>query len=175
MGMKDAARNRPFLSTGEMFRLKLADNGAFVGRFDALSEKERRKLVEGDVARVPLDAISEVAWPKPRALEIEWLASASDLVRAMDWLRRKTDSGAAAPLRSVLAINPGLDLSKAHFAYLGYKGGSEPGVLDMTYLVQTQAGTWYALSAAWNDPAAALDETRFFGLMQRALELIAER
>ena len=42
--------------------------------------------------------------------------------------------------------------------YLGYKGGSEPGVIAMSFLAQRQDGDWYALSASWNNPAARVDE-----------------
>jgi beta-lactamase class A len=174
MGMKDPASNRPFLATNELFRLKLSDGGTSAAQYTALSESNRRQKLD-DLARIKLDEIKAVPWTSPRAIDVEWIASAADLVRAMDWLRRKTESGPAAALRGVLAINPGVDIDKARFAYLGFKGGSEPGVLDMTYLVQTKAGTWFALSATWNDPAATLDEARFIGLVKRALELLPER
>ena len=39
-----------------------------------------------------------------RDRRVEWFASANELVRAMDWLRRNADDTA----RAILAINPGL-------------------------------------------------------------------
>ena len=41
---------------------------------------------------------------------------------------------ATAPVLDVLAINPGIADATGAFAYIGYKGGSEPGVLNLTYV-----------------------------------------
>jgi hypothetical protein len=40
--------------------------------------------------------------------------------------------------------------------YVGFKGGSEPGVLNMTYLLQSTKGEWYALSVGGNNRQAPL-------------------
>jgi hypothetical protein len=106
--------------------------------------------------------------------DIEWFASASDLCRAMNWLRIATELGPAAPLRGVLAINPGLSVSKEAFPFVGYKGGSETGVLNLTYLLRAKDGTWYAASAGWNDPMQAVEESRLIGLMQRVVYLLGK-
>ena len=101
--------------------------------------------------------------------ELEWFASANDLARTLDWLRRNGDPQALA----ILGISPGGAPSlRQDFDYVGYKGGSEPGVLNLTWLVRNRAGVWHAVTGTWNNPAAALDEARFVGLMQRALQLV---
>ena len=83
----------------------------------------------------------------------------------MDWLRRNADETA----RAILAINPGLPpQTRGAVAYAGFKGGSEPGVANLTYLVRTRAGAWYAVSVGWNNPAAPVDENRLAGLDARA-------
>ena len=56
---------------------------------------------------------------------------------------------------------------------MGFKGGSEPGVLNLSWLLRAQAGGWYAVAATWNDPEQTLDEARFVGLASRALFLLA--
>ena len=106
--------------------------------------------------------------------DVEWFASASDLCRAMDWLRRATESGKAAALRGVLAINPGLPVSTEAFPFVGYKGGSEPGVINLTFLLRAKDGTWYAATAGWNDPKAAVEDGKLTGLMQRVLYLLGK-
>ena len=40
------------------------------------------------------------------------------------------------------------------------KGGSEPGVLNLTWLVRNRAGTWHVVTGSWNNPAAPLEEHR---------------
>jgi len=75
----------------------------------------------------------------------------------------------------ILAVNPGIAPADAkRWRYLGYKGGSEPGVIAMHFLAQARDGDWYALSASWNNPAARVDEPRFVALMTRALNLLAQ-
>ena len=72
-----------------------------------------------------------------------------------------------------MGISPGGPPSlRQDFAYIGFKGGSEPGVLNLTWLVRNRAGAWHAVVGTWNNPDAALDEARFVGLMQRALQLV---
>jgi len=71
----------------------------------------------------------------------------------------------------ILAINPMLGEGMAgDWAYGGYKGGSEPGVLNLSWLLQDKAGEWYAVSASWNDPAHTLDESRLIALGHRLIE-----
>ena len=43
---------------------------------------------------------------------------------------------------------------------MAFKGGSEPGVLNLTMLVTARTGTSYCVSATWNR-AAPLDEGGF--------------
>jgi hypothetical protein len=70
--------------------------------------------------------------------------------------------------------NVGLSISKEAFPYIGYKGGSETGVLNLTYLLRAKDGTWYAASAGWNDPKDSVETTKLTGLMQRALYLLGK-
>ncbi|HZG46313.1 MAG TPA: hypothetical protein VEZ41_08595, partial [Allosphingosinicella sp.] len=78
-----------------------------------------------------------------------------------------------AKAHEILAINPGLGSSVAgRYGYLGYKGGSERGVINMTFLLRTKAGDWYSMAGSWNDPARALDDQKFVALMSRAVALV---
>ena len=100
---------------------------------------------------------------------VEWFASAADLVRTMDWLRRHGDEAT----RAILAINPGVGPAvTGDLAYAGYKGGSEPGVLNLSWLVHNRAGAWLVVTGSWNNSAATVEETRFLGLMSRAVQLV---
>ena len=82
------------------------------------------------------------------------------------------DGGDALP---ILAVNPGIAPADAgRWRYLGYKGGSEPGVIAMSFLAQRQDGDWYAFSASWNNSTARVDEARFVALVTRALNLLAQ-
>ncbi|MFA6114289.1 MAG: serine hydrolase [Sphingomonas sp.] len=166
-----AGHNRPFLGTLEAFKLK---SGALGTRYAALDEKDRRALLDGEVKAMPISEIRGdlFALGKPMAIDtIEWFASPADLARTMDWLRRHTEDGPAAEARAILAKNSGIGPAASAWNYVGFKGGSEPGVINMTFLLQAKGGIWYALSGSWNNPAAAVNEGRFAALMRRAIEL----
>jgi beta-lactamase class A len=170
IGVRAPERNRPFLSTLEMFGLKASPDAAFQA-WAAADEAGRRAILSRDFAWTGPDGIdfSGIGIAPRRIDTLEWFASASDLVRTMDWLRRSGD----AETHAILAISPGISrATAAELGYVGYKGGSEPGVIHMTFLVRNRAGAWHAVSGSWNDPAAPVDEARFAALMLRAVQLV---
>lgn len=171
-------RNVPFMGALELFKLKGVDGGALGTRYLSLATAARRAFLDGTVRDTPIAAIPANLFQngKPlRIAELEWFANPNDLVRAMDWLRRHMDGPAGPELRAILSKNPGLPEAAARWRYVGYKGGSEPGVLTMTFLLQAKDGSWYALSSGVNDPAKPVDTLKFTGLMTRALDLAAPR
>ncbi len=179
MGNSAAQRNTPFLATNELFRLKLTTKGLLADKYLKMKPEDRRTYLDGLLPETPLDerTIDMSLAAKPFCIDtIEWFASARDLCRAMEWIRKETELGKTANWRQVLAVNPGLDVSKKLFDFVGYKGGSETGVVNLTYLVRARVdGSWYALSCGWNDPNAAVDESKLAGIVTRALSLIGAR
>jgi beta-lactamase class A len=172
VGVKAPERNRPFLSTREAFALKMGDPAA-LRAWSAADEAGRRAILSGALAAVDAASldVSKLSG-RPLAIgEVEWFASAADLVRTLDWIRRSGDSNAL----DILAINPGLGRAAAEgFSYMGFKGGSEPGVLNTSFLLRNKAGKWIAVSTTWNDPAAPLDEAKYIGLMGRLIALMKQ-
>lgn len=83
----------------------------------------------------------------------------------MDWLRRNTEGASGADARAVLSKNPGLSIDRAQYSWTGFKGGSEPGVMNLTLLERGVDGNWYAAAASWNDTTQHLEEMRFVELM----------
>jgi hypothetical protein len=177
VGVADPARNRPFLSTMEAFKLKGIEANDLAGRYLAQDEAGRRRMLDGEVANLPALMIRPTLFRDGKPVRIdtlEWFLSPADLVRVMDWLRRNTEGPKGADARAVLSKNPGISPAVAgKWQWVGYKGGSEPGVMNMTLLLQARAGDWYVLTASWNDPAQAVNEARFASLITRAAELAA--
>jgi beta-lactamase class A len=170
MGVRDPARNRPLLSTLELGMLKAAP-ATGLALWQQADEATRRQLLANDYAATDASRIdiSLFAGNPVRIDTVEWFASAADLVRAMDWLRLHADDSA----RAILGISPGLpQQARAALRYAGFKGGSEPGVANLTYLIQTRAGAWYAVSVGWNNTAAPVDNNRLAGLAARAIQLL---
>lgn len=171
LGVAAPDRLRPLLTTREWALLKAADTGSLLQRWTAGSEAERRALLAGPVAALKADQVDLSRMiAVPNAIDtVEWFASTGDLVRVMDWLRRRGDRETLG----ILAVNPGIGRVPAEeFAYLGYKGGSETGVLNMTFLLSGKNGEWHAVSGTWNDPSRSVDEGRFQLLMSCAVALV---
>jgi hypothetical protein len=176
IGWRHAARNYPLLGTLDIFKLKGTPGGALGKRWLTLDEKGRRALLAKEIAETPLSAIDPAMFQRgvPVMLDVEWFASPADLVRTMDWIRRNTATGPGAEARAILATNPGIGPAQAaRWGYVGYKGGSEPGVIEMTLLLQSKTGAWYGVAASWNNPAAAVADARFVALVSRAADLLA--
>jgi beta-lactamase class A len=174
MGNRHAERNRPFLSTLEVFKLKGKQQKALRKRYAGATEAARREILSKDVAAIARDSVDLSSYNvKPIAIEtLEWFASAGDLARAMRWLLDHSQSGDAAAMRGVLSVNPGLAIPPGAFVYNGFKGGSETGVLNLTFCFTTKTGARYAVAATWNNPAAPVQDAAFVAPVQSAIDLL---
>ncbi|MGI4947351.1 MAG: serine hydrolase [Janthinobacterium lividum] len=169
-GAAEPDRTLPLLSTREAFVLK--GDPALTARWAAADVAGRRRLLAAEASRIAAAPLSAALFAdKPVATDaVEWFASPADMARLLDWLRLHAD----APARAILATNPGTDdATRAPFGYLGYKGGSEPGVLSMNWLVRTKDGRWLAVAGHWHRADAAVPTLTFATLMNRALALAA--
>ena len=124
-------------------------NGRVLGRIVLVAEAEGR----------PWPAVQQL-FAAPLAPEVEGFHSARELcelaLRALD-----------TPLSG---INPGLARREA-WKQIAFKGGSEPGVLNLTTALVDEAGSRYCVAATWN--AENLDENAFYGLYGAVLERLA--
>ena len=162
-GHADPSATLPFLTTRELFLLKSVPQR--LERYRGSSLEERRGLLKSLSESAPdLKQVEAAFAGGPQGIDVEWLASAEDLARVMDRLRND------ATARGILAINAGVgDAAQAGWKYIGYKGGSEPGVLNFTWLLSNAADDWFVLSMSWNDPDAAVGEAKFLSIAQQVL------
>jgi len=161
----------PLLSTMEVFKLKSEQNLSAAYSYLSLPAAKRHTFLADSLMRISRDSLSFRGQPT-LVDSIEWFASAADLCRVMNWIRLNSESGPGAEVRQILAVNPGLAIPKDKWKYAGYKGGSEAGVMNMTYLLQSTDGGWYALSATWNNTQAPLDDSKLVGLVGGVLQLV---
>lgn len=151
--------NIPFLSTREFFSFKLNASAADVASYLAADIPARRALL-ASLTQQALSPAAAASWTMPRFVDqLEWFASASDLCHVMAALDTAADRAGLAPLHDVLSKNPGLPLDPSVFPYIAYKGGSEPGVLQLAWLVHHRDGARYFVSLAANDTEAGIDQT----------------
>ncbi|MEO0407282.1 MAG: serine hydrolase [Cyanobacteria bacterium P01_A01_bin.135] len=139
-----APHNQPFLTTREAFVLKNPENGMWLERYRQGDTVARRQVV-AELGDRPLPNKALFAGD-PVAPDVEWFFTARELCRLVNEV-------AALPL---MRINPGV-ASPQRWSQVAFKGGSEPGVLNMTTQLIGAAGETYCMAATWNGETA-LDE-----------------
>ena len=163
-GHSSPVLNDPFLKTRELFLLKGGPEGRL--RTFRNAEADLRQQILDGIEDNPLSStkIQEAFSGPPLALDVEWFASADDIASLFAFMRKTADPQAF----EIMAINPSVSSEIGQkWAYTGYKGGSEPGVLNLSWLLQDSEGQDHALILNWRD-----DDKRFD---PSTLELIAQR
>jgi len=159
----------PVLTTREAFVIK--SDAALTRAWAAADPAARRALLATERSRLAEAAVDPMIFSSgPLANDsVEWFAAPRDMARLLAALR---DAGPV--VRAILAVNHGVDpATAARFAYLGFKGGSEPGVIALDLLAQAKDGRWYAVCGNWHRSDAAVDEAAFLALVTRALATVA--
>ncbi len=169
LGVGAAARNRPLLSTLEMAALKTGPAAALEAwraadeaRASPPARRARHYRRRGPHRHFAL--LGQSARARRRMVCVGRRSGPHDGLAAAPWRRDR-------PRHSRDQHRPRARVANG-FAYVGYKGGSEPGVLNLTWLVRTRTGVWHVVTGSWNNPPPPLDEARFIGLMARAVQLL---
>jgi hypothetical protein len=161
--------NIPFLATTEMFKLKGEPTKQVISKY--LDSVDKKKFIKEELPKIKRENIS--MWTLPYYIDkVEWFASAKDLCNVMNWIRINSENEKEDRTRNILSINPGTNISNDKWNYVGYKGGSEPGVMSMNYLLRSSQGEWFAFSCSVNSKLTAIDESKFAGLVSRAIKLL---
>jgi beta-lactamase class A len=173
IGHRAPDKTLPFLSTVEAFALKSPANAELRARYLAASEAQQRKIIDSEQARLGFDQIDNQTFAGGPAHigTLEWFAAPYDLAELLNHIRRTRNDR----MLEIMAVNPGLPAATAaKWGYTGYKGGSEPGVISMSYLLHSKSGQWYAVTGSWNDPAKTLDEGKFTAMMARLVQAVEQ-
>ncbi len=164
--------NQPLLTTRELFVTK-ADKGLTElrrrgrrGDEDALIAYDA--LLNAPERPVTLEDVNAAFANGPKALDVEWFAAPVDFADLFAFMRGEADP----EVFKIMAINPSATPAiLANWDYVGFKGGSEPGVLNLTWLLTDKDGRDWILSLGWNNPAAVVDEGKLLAIAQRILLL----
>jgi beta-lactamase class A len=175
-GHKTPALDTPFLSTRELFVLKLGLKPDEVERYLKLPEARRREYLDKTLASRAPSIDFAGTWKTARWVDkIEWFASSNDLCRTMAALWTRAQDPKTARVLDVLAKNPGLPIDTKVWPYVGFKGGSEPGVVNMTYLLRRDDGRWFVVAVGFNAAEGnVLDEAKIFHLVAGVIELLGK-
>lgn len=168
-------RNTPLLSTRDMFALKLSGSDELPKAYLAANEAQRREMLDagGKVGSTTPQLMLAAFWKAPRFIEtLEWFATPMDLARTFSVLDREMDAPGNSPLTAALTANPGVPMSKTAWTRIAYKGGSEPGVLNLTWLLTRDDGRKFVLTLGFNDTRKAIDDGVGIALATRSAELL---
>lgn len=156
-------RNWPFLSTVEAFNLKYGVDSATRKDYLAGNTKQKREILESfQGLRV---SASQVTASTPTLIEeVEWFFSTEELASIIYDLRGANE----------IYINPGL-ATKSDWYRVGYKGGSEGGVLQYTHLLQKSKNSpVYVISLTVNNPEKELNTSKITEIASRLISLVKD-
>ena len=170
------ALNIPFMGTREVFILKLGDAGDRA-KYLSLAPEKRRAFLDQTLAGKPaVDTSAD--WDSARSIDkLEWFASAEDMCRVMATLRDRGQTPKTAAVLDVLTKNKGegLPIDNAAYPYVGFKGGSEPGVLALDWLLKRADGKWFFVGLALNaDEGGTVDDHKPFPIAIAVMNLLAK-
>ena len=161
----------PVLTTLDAFALKMPAQEALRKRWIAGGLSDRQRVLndlEPTVATIDASALAGL----PLHIDtVEWPATMVEIAGVLDSIRRSESKTAL----DILAVSPSLSAAdRERFDKIGYKGGSESGVIAASWLLKAKSGDWYVVAGAWNDTAKAVDNSAFSGLMMRAVALVGK-
>jgi beta-lactamase class A len=175
LGMAHPERNVPFLTTRELFVLKLALTDDERAAYLAAGPEERRRRLDEVYAQIPLSRALAAAggWTAPRLVEqLEWFGTPEDVCRVYAALRKLAAAPSGAPLLGILSANPGLPVDTRTFRYVGFKGGSEPGVLAGSWLLRRADDRSFVVAVSSTDTVAPIDEDSTLYLWLATIQLV---
>ncbi len=153
-------RNRPFLTTGALFRLAAKGADAKRTAYSAGTPEERRGILDG-LAGTPLSSPSDLL-PRATWRDAEWFLTARELC------------GLLLDLRDAPALNgvPDPLVAVEGWRWSGYKGGSEFGVLNLSAAGITADGrpVCAILTANGDQPQPEDRLARLFSTLFRSAE-----
>ncbi len=161
-------RNTPFLTTAELFALKLQVDDNDREDFIALDAAAKRSAL----AELTLDQTNAIGatagWITPRDIEaLEWFATPNDQCALLDELM----TTGTPETRQLLSFSTG-GVGAEDFAHVAYKGGSEPGVLNLAWHVTRLDGRRFVVvvnaadaESAFNDATVAAAATSVFDVI----------
>jgi len=172
----DPALNTPLLTTREMFSLKVPTRPWVRDEYLESDEAHRRSMLApgGRLFRESPDAWMLRYWKRPVLVtQAEWFASCGDLCRAMMRVHELSKVRGLESVRAALGVNRGVMSEDPRWSFVGFKGGSEPGVLSFCYIMTRDDGRTFVMAAIQASEQDALDQDPFNELARRGAALLA--
>ncbi|MDH3247690.1 MAG: class A beta-lactamase-related serine hydrolase [Acidimicrobiia bacterium] len=173
MGTAEPSLNIPFLTTRELFQLKLGDAGLLAEYVNG--DVDARRQVLDDLTSQPLpDLSAATGWTEPiEVLLVEWFASPLDLCEAWVVLAGWAAEPELEALADVVGANPGLPDETLVWDEIWFKGGSEPGVVGTSWYLVTDDGRSFVVAGSVANESESFDQTEAILLFGALRDLLA--
>lgn len=173
MGHHDPDLNTPLFATREFAVMKLLDSDQEIEAYLSASTEERRNILQNETRG--FDALRDVAEEQavPVRIEtLEWFADRTDMCKALVDLYELGQKPETRPVAEILTLADQLGIDREKFPYVGFKGGSEIGVLAGNWLLERDDGRRFTMTMAFNNPDKAVDPAAVIESLNTAVELI---
>jgi beta-lactamase class A len=148
-GHHDPASMTPFPTMRQIFAVGWG-NPDVREQWKSASPSDRAVLLRETNAR-PYQPDPERTRSPGSAYGAEWYGSAEDICRVHARLQRNA-VGPAAPVRDIMAEEPGIDLDRRDWPYIGAKAGNLPGDLTFSWYAEDRTGQAWVVSFQLNWP-----------------------
>jgi hypothetical protein len=170
MGAASRARTLPFLTAREAFIVKW---GARAADYAPADEAGRRTILS-EVADEPVPNPFSIDQTRPTEIDrVEWFATAEEVAAAHLWLDAARTRPGADELDQVLD-QLGLDLDRTVWPRGAFKGGSEPGILSLSWLLERRDGRRFVVVMQMSSTAKPIPDADGAEVAQRTIDLVAE-
>lgn len=171
MGLSEESQSRtlPLMTTSERTALTVAEDVLRTEYVTAgISDRRRilRSLADAD-SRSPGRASIDVSM-------IGWFASAHELARAQLWLDSQRGLPGQEPLEAVLAANSGVPLDPATWTRFSFVGGTAPGILSLSWLLQRSDGRRFVVAIIANDSQRLIADEAGTSIASGVIDLVAK-
>lgn len=174
MGVADPARNIPLISTRELAMMKFAYPTDKLDAYYAASVEERRRILTEEVDTIPYEALADLEQDAPIEIDrVEWFATRNDLARTMAWLHAAAQRPGLRPVTEIMALETQLRFDGETWPYVGFKGGSELGVLSGTWLLERADGRLFVYSVGFRNPDGEIDMPAAVAAMEAGRDMLA--
>lgn len=158
IGISDPSLNIPLLSTREFAMLKLASTPEDRAAYLAADVTERRRILAEEISAIPYSALADLDQTVPIDVDtLEWFATRKDIARTFAWLWEASQREGLLPVKEVIALETQLPFDGEIWPYVGFKGGSELGVLSGSWLMQRADARMFVFSIGFMNTEAEVD------------------
>lgn len=174
MGVAEPGRNMPLVSTRELAMLKFAYPTDKLDTYYASGVDERRRILADEIEAIPYEALADIEQSAPLEIDrVEWFATRDDLARTMAWLHTASQRPGLRQVAEIMALETQMPFDGETWPYVGFKGGSELGVLSGTWLMQRADGRHFVYSVGFRNLGGEIDMPAAVAVMEAGRDALA--